>query len=694
MSGGGGIGVSLAADPLESDSLVGMTVTPSATPAPAVAGTGIIAPPSNLSVPHPPSGPSVSALSVPSASLLLASPHTPSLEWQSNLLAADFDHSRAASAIEGVDSTNTQTNRPNTTNTEQTEPTNQSQLGGTEQVDRPNSVVIFHTESDSAVDPAPSPSASGGLLAPSAASDGAPSGTSVSSVVVPPVDPVSPSAVVAGPISQLKYLKGPASPIESASFLSILTVWWASALIVLGNLRPLDDSDIPEMPAQDQTRAVFDKFHKHWMESRENGKDGSIIKALLYSFGGMWIQGGAMLTVSYVFQLLQPIFVQEIVSFLKDEDADPSVGYAWCGALIAVTALSSLFLNQHFFNLIRAGNAARIACLAAIYDKSLKLSRASRQVHSTGATVNIMSNDTQRIFDCMLILHFIWIAPATIIVALGLMISEVGVAAIAGVGLFCLLSPLQIYISRLTGRNRREMLQFSDHRVRLMSEVLQGIRVVKLYAWEEAIAKKIEAIRQDELKKVKISLVLNAINQSILFVMPALVAAVIMCVYAALGNEVNVTNTFAILAYLNIIRNPTVLIPMTVNAMAEANVSIKRIHSFLTLAELTPRPNLPFDASIPYSISVRNGVFLWSPDQSTPALRDITLNIKPGALVAIIGAVGCGKVGSEPQGQPMEPEKRNRGNESRLTSLTTFHTCSCACLSLVYSVLLAFRPAW
>ena len=116
-----------------------------------------------------------------------------------------------------------------------------------------------------------------------------------------------------------------------------------------------------------------------------------------------------------------------------------------------------------------------------------------------------------------------------------------------------------------------------------------------------------------------------------------------MSVYAALGNEVNVTNTFSILAYLNIIRNPTILIPMTINALAEARVSIQRIHHFLTLDELPTRQRLAYDENIPYAIAVRNGSFLWAKDQTVPTLKDVTFNVKTGKLIAIIGSVGVGQ---------------------------------------------------
>lgn len=282
------------------------------------------------------------------------------------------------------------------------------------------------------------------------------------------------------PLSQQGYKRGPKSPIESANILSILSVWWASSLIVLGNSRPLENEDIPEMPSTDTTAHVLDRFQKYWRRAREKGGKPSLPGTLFRAFGGWFISGGVMIVISTVFQLLQPIFVRRLVKVL-DTDGSDFDGYMWAMALIVATALASLFLNQHFFLLIRAGNAARVACAAAIYDKALTLSRASRQAHSTGATLTMMANDTQRLFDFAMLVHYVWLSPATIVVALVLMITEVGVAAVAGVALFCLVSPLQVYISRLTGRNRRALMQCADQRVKLTSEVLAGIKVVKLY---------------------------------------------------------------------------------------------------------------------------------------------------------------------------------------------------------------------
>ena len=42
---------------------------------------------------------------------------------------------------------------------------------------------------------------------------------------------------------------------------------------------------------------------------------------------------------------------------------------------------------------------------------------------------------------------------------------------------------------------RKEQLKFTDERVKLINELVQGIRVIKMCAWETAMQKRIDAVR-------------------------------------------------------------------------------------------------------------------------------------------------------------------------------------------------------
>lgn len=55
-------------------------------------------------------------------------------------------------------------------------------------------------------------------------------------------------------------------------------------------------------------------------------------------------------------------------------------------------------------------------------------------------------------------------------------------------------------------------MKSKDSRIKLMNEILNGIKVLKLYAWELAFKDKVLAIRQEELKVLKKSAYLAAVG--------------------------------------------------------------------------------------------------------------------------------------------------------------------------------------
>jgi hypothetical protein len=133
------------------------------------------------------------------------------------------------------------------------------------------------------------------------------------------------------------------------------------------------------------------------------------------------------------------------------------------------SSLLQLCAHPLLFEFIRAaGQATRVS---HIDDKSLSLRPASSAVSSS------------RSFDCALLLHFLWLAPSTIAVVVALLIVEVGVAAVAGLGVLILLAPCQVYISRWAARMRREMAQYADQRVKLITEVQQSRGVKSTGEW-------------------------------------------------------------------------------------------------------------------------------------------------------------------------------------------------------------------
>ena len=70
--------------------------------------------------------------------------------------------------------------------------------------------------------------------------------------------------------------------------------------------------------------------------------------------------------------------------------------------------LKSMIENQYFFHVARISMQVRKVVTDAVYNKSLRLSSASKATSTTGEIVNLMQLDANRLSLMILQLHVIW----------------------------------------------------------------------------------------------------------------------------------------------------------------------------------------------------------------------------------------------------------------------------------------------
>jgi ATP-binding cassette, subfamily C (CFTR/MRP), member 1 len=63
--------------------------------------------------------------------------------------------------------------------------------------------------------------------------------------------------------------------------------------------------------------------------------------------------------------------------------------------------------------------------------------------------------------------------------------------------------PIQIILVRVMFLQRRSGVAFTDKRVRLTSEILQGIRLLKAYTWEDFYADAVTQLRKKEIATIR-----------------------------------------------------------------------------------------------------------------------------------------------------------------------------------------------
>nr|NP_995703.1 Multidrug-Resistance like protein 1, isoform N [Drosophila melanogaster]AAS64694.1 Multidrug-Resistance like protein 1, isoform N [Drosophila melanogaster] len=474
---------------------------------------------------------------------------------------------------------------------------------------------------------------------------------------------------------QTKYQRGENEiPELSASFLSRITYQWFDKMALKGYRNPLEEKDLWDLRPQDSCSEVMPIFAHHWNQNvRKNYKNkarvepkaqfsngnvtfenphgekngrkkgmASIMPPIYKSFGGVFLFGALMKLFTDTLTFAQPQVLSLIISFVEAQDAEPE----WKGILYAVllfvlAAAQTFILGQYFHRMFIVGLRIRTALINAIYRKALRISNSTKKESTVGEIVNLMAVDAQRFMELTTYLNMIWSAPLQIGLALYFLWQQLGPSVLAGLAVMIILIPVNgVIASRIKTYQIRQM-KYKDERVKLMNEVLSGIKVLKLYAWEPSFEKQVLDIRDKEIATLRSTAYLNAGTSFLWSCAPFLVSLVTFATYVLIdeNNVLDATKTFVSLSLFNILRFPLTMLPMLITNLVQTQVSVNRINKFLNSEELDPNSVL-HDSSKPHPMSIENGEFSWG-DEIT--LRNINIEVKKGSLVALVGTVGSGK---------------------------------------------------
>uniref|UniRef100_A0A8B9QLM8 Canalicular multispecific organic anion transporter 1 n=1 Tax=Apteryx owenii TaxID=8824 RepID=A0A8B9QLM8_APTOW len=330
-----------------------------------------------------------------------------------------------------------------------------------------------------------------------------------------------------------------------------------------------------------------------------------------------------------------------LIAFVSDPEAFAWQGYLYATLLFLAALVQSLCLQQHFHLCFQLGISVRASLTAAIYKKALTVSSATRKESTVGETVNLMSADAQRFMDMANFIHQLWSCPLQIVLSIVFLWMELGPSVLAGIGVMVLLIPINGFlVTKAKGIQVRNMKN-KDERMKIMNEILNGIKILKLFAWEPSFEKRIKEIRARELRDLLNFSYLQSISIFVFSCAPFLVSLASFAVYVLVdeNNILDAQKAFTAISLFNVLRFPMAMLPMVISSLVQTNVSTERLERYLGGEDL--------DTSAIHHdpISGRQCRSPWPVQLLTwpSCLCSVTLDITPGSLVAVVGAVGSGK---------------------------------------------------
>ncbi|XP_046388377.1 multidrug resistance-associated protein 1-like isoform X2 [Ischnura elegans] len=380
------------------------------------------------------------------------------------------------------------------------------------------------------------------------------------------------------------------------------------------------------------------KFHG----SQKQKKLASVLPAICKTFGPAFLFATCLKLISDFLTFVNPQLLRALIEFVNGDESMWK-GYFYAGLMFLTSVLITLIVVQCTFRLSIVGMRMRTALFAAIYRKALRMSNIARKESTVGEIVNLMSVDVQRLVDMVIYGYLVWSAPLQIMLAFYFLWQTLGPSILAGLAAMAILFPVNGFLANHVKALQIKQMKDKDKRVMLMNEVLSGIKVLKLYAWEPSFEQKILSIRNRELQTLKKAAYLNAGSSFLWSCAPFLVSLVTFATYVLIdeNNVLDASKAFVSLTLFNTIRMPLGAIPQLVILIMQAGVSLQRVNKFMNAEELDPSC-VSHDQSEDDAIVVENGTFTWEPDQP-PILKNINLSVKEGGLLAVVGSVGSGK---------------------------------------------------
>ncbi|OXB79025.1 UNVERIFIED_CONTAM: hypothetical protein H355_008503, partial [Colinus virginianus] len=345
-------------------------------------------------------------------------------------------------------------------------------------------------------------------------------------------------------------------------------------------------------------------------------------------------------------------------------------GYGYALALFFVVFSQTLLHQLYQRNNMLTAIKIKTAVVGLIYKKALTLANSSRRRYTTGEMVNLMSADAQQLMELTVNINLLWSAPFQIIVAVIFLWKELGPSVLAGVAVLLLVIPINALIAaKVESLKVRHFNRYNKEDFNCHSAGMKQREAVKLCVYRNTI----------DMSKLKTNSIKNMYSLNIphilLFSFPYCKMGTLLSfnqkrqmkysdqqvkllsemlhgikvslatfgVYFFLDKEnvLTATKVFTSISLFNILRLPLFDLPSVISAVAQTKVSLIRLEDFLFAEDLNPE-DVDTNYSGNHAVEIIGASFCWEKN-GLPVLKNLTVSIPEGSLVAVVGQVGSGK---------------------------------------------------
>ncbi|KAL0459015.1 UNVERIFIED_CONTAM: ABC transporter C family member 3 [Sesamum latifolium] len=185
-------------------------------------------------------------------------------------------------------------------------------------------------------------------------------------------------------------------------------------------------------------------------------------------------------------------------------------------------------------------------------------------------------------------MHYPWMAVTQVGLALAILYKNLGLASLATLVASVLVMLVNIPLGKLEEKLQEGLVESKDKRMKVTSEVLRNMKILKLQSWEMKFLSRILDLRKIEtgwLRKYAYasSAVMLVFSGAHIFVSFATFGSCIL-----LGIPLEPGKVLSALATFGILQEPIYRLPDAISMFVQTKVSLDRISTFLSQDDLQP----------------------------------------------------------------------------------------------------------
>uniref|UniRef100_A0A2K6SMF9 ATP binding cassette subfamily C member 8 n=1 Tax=Saimiri boliviensis boliviensis TaxID=39432 RepID=A0A2K6SMF9_SAIBB len=487
------------------------------------------------------------------------------------------------------------------------------------------------------------------------------------------------------------------------NLLSKGTYWWMNAFIKTAHKKPIDLRAIGKLPIAMRALTnyqrlceAFDAQVRKDMQGTQGAR--AIWQALSHAFGRRLVLSSTFRILADLLGFAGPLCIFGIVDHLgKENDVfQPKTqflgvyfvssqeflanAYVLAVLLFLALLLQRTFLQASYYVAIETGINLRGAIQTKIYNKIMHLSTSNLSMGemTAGQICNLVAIDTNQLMWFFFLCPNLWAMPVQIIVGVILLYYILGVSALIGAAVIILLAPVQYFVATKLSQAQRSTLEYSNERLKQTNEMLRGIKLLKLYAWENIFCTRVETTRRKEMTSLRAFAIYTSISIFMNTAIPIAAVLITFMGHVSFFKEADFSPSvaFASLSLFHILVTPLFLLSSVVRSTVKALVSAEIREEQCAPREPTPQGPASKYQAVPLKVvnrkrparedcrgltgplqslvastdgdaenccvQIMGGYFTWTPD-GIPTLSNITIRVPQGQLTMIVGQVGCGK---------------------------------------------------